>query len=335
MTTHNQLILQIQNLIEEQQFQEASKLISANLHQTDTVENADLYHQQARIHFYVKEFDQGVITSSKAINIYTQHKHQALGDAYMVRGYNYHMDKEFPQALENYKLAYEFAISLPDPNYQQLDQYTYSVANILYHYLGQYVEAKTFYTSARDLARQHNDQSREAFFETHIGMANTELGNHEIALTHLQRALELIESKDDPTHLYTILEIARIKLKMKDYTGSLEELKPVLQRALNDEDPFAFASVRFFIVNILYATEVSAEDLQFMKTHLPEEINPESILNHVIPILEEKGHKRHLVEALVLKIKVTNQVTTEILERAKIIAEEEREMPLLRMVDQA
>ena len=94
----NEELKNIIELINTQKFEDADLLINTKIDSgLELPEKAEFLHQRARLRFYQKLFSEGVQVGNEEISILEKidPNHPLLGEAYMVRAYNYHMQKEF------------------------------------------------------------------------------------------------------------------------------------------------------------------------------------------------------------------------------------------------
>src|SRR5262245_17105001 len=73
------------------------------------------------------------------------------------------------------------------------------LANALYRYLegGHHADALSVHTNGLRAARESGDRSGEAYALTNLGAVHRLLGQYDVAIDHLSRALELHESTGD------------------------------------------------------------------------------------------------------------------------------------------
>ncbi|MFA0960753.1 tetratricopeptide repeat protein [Roseivirga sp. BDSF3-8] len=110
-------------------------------------------------------------------------------------------------------------------------------------YMGDYFEAASLYSEAREIAREEGLLAEETAAINNLGLLLSETGSYDLALNYLFQALSLTPEDDLETRSVTLNNIGQLYEKIKDHTRAMEYMRRSLElkKQINDPDMLAFS----------------------------------------------------------------------------------------------
>lgn len=234
---------QAQQLIEEQQYQEASNLLQNRLsllqESSLTVQQrkliAEMYGQWGFCNYFLGEYKEGIAHFEKAIQIYEQvHKAatEKTADCFNDMGTCYGRLGDYEQELNCYEKALTIRLQLTNLDSESLVESYHNIGHV-HGQNKQYDKQLTYLHKALDLSLQQIERSDpELAFSYHsMGWAYHFLEQNEKAAFYHNKALELRENTLAKDHILLAQShnhLAWLKFNLENYKSAIEHHQKAL-----------------------------------------------------------------------------------------------------------
>lgn len=189
---------------------------------------ADVFHKRGLLLLDQGHFDSAIILFNQSIKCkteYVKHNDTSLSMNYNALGTAYFYKDDYDNALKNYTLAYNLALTRKHPEDTDLAMFVQNIG-IIYGQKGDYEKAEDAFTTSLKINEKllKPDDPELSMINLNVGRLKALLNKDAEALTFYNKAEEIMNRKSDPNHpyyIYIYLNKGQTYVHVADYEKAL------------------------------------------------------------------------------------------------------------------